>query len=120
MRTVLASVIRQYLLRRYSHFFFSSELHYNDWSGSKIEHVACPPATVLPGENPLWKGKTSMQNTYSRLSPGKIGYIVIFPVRNSTISPFFRWKISLWKNHRQFSGETTRGRAGEAERKGGG
>ena len=31
MRAVLASVIQQYLPERYFHFFFSSDLHYNDW-----------------------------------------------------------------------------------------
>ena len=36
------------------------------------------PATVLPWENPVWRGKTA-KNTYSRFFPGKICYIDIFP-----------------------------------------
>ena len=34
---------------------------------------------------------------------GKIGYIVIYPRGNSTISPIFRWEILLWKNHSHYS-----------------
>ena len=53
MLVVLASFIKQYLPKRYSHFFFSSNLHYNDWGWAKFYHVEFPPATRLPGENPL-------------------------------------------------------------------
>ena len=55
MRAVLASVIRQYLPERYSH---------NDWGESKFYHLACPPATVLPGENPLLRGKRLCKNIF--------------------------------------------------------
>ena len=37
------------------------ESHHYDWGGSKFHHDLCFPATVLPGENPLWEGKTAMQ-----------------------------------------------------------
>ena len=53
-------------------FFYSSELHFNDWDGSKLYQVACPPATVLPGENGY--AKTRIGDF-----PQRIGYIVIFP-----------------------------------------
>ena len=50
MSAVLAFVIRQYFPKRYSHFSFSSELHYNNLGWSEFYHVACPTATVMPGE----------------------------------------------------------------------
>ena len=95
MRAVLASVIWQYLPERYSHLFFSSEPHNNDWRGSKFYHVACPPST---------RGKSSMKGKNghakirrnSRFSPGKIGYIVI--------SHIFGGKFYYGKNHSHFSG----------------
>ena len=56
MRAVLTSVIHQYPPERYLHFFFSSDLNYNNnRSDSKFYHVVCPPATVLPGENAIMK-----------------------------------------------------------------
>ena len=41
-----------------------------------------------------WENRLS-ENTYSRISPGEIGYIVLFPGVNSTISPFCRWELVL-------------------------
>ena len=45
------------------------------WKGSKFHHVVCFPATLLPGEIPLRKGK--------RLCKTRI---VDFPLRNSNFS----------------------------------
>ena len=114
MRAVLASVVKQYLLKRYSHFFLSSELHFYDWGGSKFFHVACSPATVLPGKNPLWGEKRLYKNKYSRLSPGKIGYIVIFPGGGggSAISPFFPVGNLTMEKTIVFSSGGRRGRGG--------
>ena len=55
-----------------------------------------------------------MQNTHSRVSPEKIGNIVIFPEENSTLSPFSGGKFYLWKNHSHFSGGWGGGGGGEA------
>ena len=45
MRAVLASVVKQYLPKRYSHFFLSSELHFYDWVGanSSMKRVLLQP-----------------------------------------------------------------------------
>ena len=44
------------------------------------------------------KKKRLCENTYSRFSPGKIGFRVIFPGGNSTILPFFSVVNSTMKN----------------------
>ena len=63
------------------------------------------------------RGKRLCKNKYSRLSPGKIGYIVIFPggVGDLLYRHFFQWEILLWKNHSYFF----RGWGGLLERGGG-
>ena len=106
MHAAPASVIGQYFLSRYSHFCFKSEHYYYSWRGGESHHVLRFPAIVLPGAIPLWAG--GGKNGYARtrivdFPPGKIGYIVKFPGRNSALWPFFRWEILIWKNHSHFS-----------------
>ena len=100
MRVVLASVIRQYLSERYSHFFFSSKLHYNDWDGSKFYHVACSPATVLPGVGG-GGGESTMKakNGYAETS------IIDFPRGKLAKKSYFRGEILLY-HHFQVGNST--------------
>ena len=68
---------------------FISELHHNDWGGSKFYHVACPPR----GKSAT-KEKTAKRKQYLvDFHPRKIGYKSHTSGgggggRNSTISPF--------------------------------
>ena len=57
---------------RYSYFNFSFEPHYHNLGGSKFHGVACLPAIVLPGENPLWRRKTAIQKYVYKISPEDI------------------------------------------------
>ena len=55
------------------------------WKGSKFHHVVCFPATLLPGEIPLWKGKRLCKTRIVDLSLRNSN----FSGGNSTLSPFF-------------------------------
>ena len=83
--------------------------YYSDWDShfcfclgeSKFHHVVYFSATILPGENPLWRGKNGYAETRIVDFPGKQSYIRGEILLHTVI--FFRWEIPLWKNHSHFS-----------------
>ena len=86
MQVVLASIIHQYFTDRYSYFCFSYEPHYYNWRRSKFQYGSVFSRNhITRGKIHYGGEKRLCKNTYSRFSPGKIGYIVIFPGGNSTI-----------------------------------